>query len=398
MSDTPGQGEGQPAPTGASSPQPVAPPAGPGYPPQGWPPQQVPYPYGYSWPQRPQASRSGNRNLILMILGGIGAVIVVAIVATAALLASSSSNGAAGENVARQSGLQPAGENGSLQSGEQAASQGQNDSWAAIVTKVTNANGGLHVDLSLANHNTDWSAMDVAASRARVVDFNGKSTDCGTVFVGTSVFVNSGGWYLPPGFVMKGYTGGTKAAPQTQLLYVECAGASKAAGEKLSISYSYTMGPFNYYVPSKMLRGTFNLSLDKVVTDTKYPVAAKVDSLTIEKSGAVIAGINECTVQLTDVKRVGSGFEFTWQGNNPTQYPAYIHIGEPPVIGADGILYGFYQSPTLAAPTLIPVGGSATWTTTVSVPADVSGFYLLLPLETKQQKYFVDHVIDITDK
>ena len=28
----------------------------------------------------------------------------------------------------------------------------------------------------------------------------------------------------------------------------------------------------------------------------------------------------------------------------------------------------------------------------------VTGFYILVPVETKQQKYFVDHVVDITDK
>jgi hypothetical protein len=29
---------------------------------------------------------------------------------------------------------------------------------------------------------------------------------------------------------------------------------------------------------------------------------------------------------------------------------------------------------------------------------DASGFYILVPVETKRQKYFVDHVIDVTDK
>jgi hypothetical protein len=269
--------------------------------------------------------------------------------------------------------------------------------WTAIVTGVSEANGALHVDLSLRNGTGDWSAMDVAASSAQVTDGSGKTTSCSTVFVGTSVFVNDAGWYLPPGFVMKGYTGGTRAEQKTQLNYVECAGVAKAAGLKLTVKYTYITGPFNYYIPSPKTGATLNLSLDKVVTDTKYPVAETVPSL-IDKEAAVVAAINDCTIQLTDAKRTATGLEFSWQSTNPSQAPAYIHIGIPPVIGSDGILYGFYISPHLSQDLITPVGGKATWTTAVSVPKDVTGLYILVPVETKQQKYFVDHVLDITDK
>jgi hypothetical protein len=34
----------------------------------------------------------------------------------------------------------------------------------------------------------------------------------------------------------------------------------------------------------------------------------------------------------------------------------------------------------------------------VAVPSGATGLYIVLPMETKQQKYFVDHVLDITDK
>jgi membrane associated rhomboid family serine protease len=54
----------------------------------------------------------------------------------------------------------------------------------------------------------------------------------------------------------------------------------------------------------------------------------------------VIDAINKCTVQLTDAKRTDAGFEFGWASTNPSQYPAYVHIGQPPVIGADGVMYG----------------------------------------------------------
>jgi hypothetical protein len=274
----------------------------------------------------------------------------------------------------------------------------QSEGWAGIVTNVTEAGGALHVDLAIVNNTHDWSAMDVATSTAKVIDAAGKSSDCSKVYVGTSVFVNDAGWYLPPGFVMKGYTGGTAAKPETRPLFVECTGVAKAAGQRLEVGYSYTTGPFNYYVPSHRFRDTLKLDLSKVASDTKYPIATDVAELVVSKPDAVIVGINKCTVQLTGVKRTDTGFEFSWESTNPTEYPAYVHIGEPPVIGADGILYGFYESPHLAMAPITPAKDKATWTTTVAAPADVSGFYILLPVETQQQKYFVDHVVDITDK
>ena len=276
---------------------------------------------------------------------------------------------------------------------------GTSQGWAAIVTNVADANGSLHVDLSLRNNTNDWSAMNVAASNASVTDATGKSSSCATVFVGTSVFVNDGGWYLPPGFLIKGYTAGSAAKPVAQLLYVECAGVTKSPGEKLAINYTYTVGAFNYYSAPQKFRGTLNLDLDKVVSDAKYPVAEKVASLTIDSPGKGIAAINKCTIRLTAVKRTDTGFEFSWDNTNPSNDVAFVHIGKPPVIGADGILYGFYQSPHLAEAPITPAnGGTSTWTTTVAAPKDVSGYYILVPVETQQNKYFVGHAVDITDK
>ena len=74
------------------------------------------------------------------------------------------------------------------------------------------------------------------------------------------------------------------------------------------------------------------------------------------------------------------------------------HIGIPPVIGADGILYGFYESPSLADAPITPASQTAEWKTTVAVPKEVTGLYILLSVESKQQKLFVSHVVDISDK
>lgn len=272
------------------------------------------------------------------------------------------------------------------------------EGWGGVVTNVTDANGSLHVDLSIVNKTGDWSAMDVAASTAKVTDTSGKSTTCATVFVGTSKFSNGSGWFLAAGFVMKGYTTGTVTEPKTQLLYVECAGVTKAQAAKVAVSYSYVYGAFNYYVPSTVFKDTLNLDLSKVVSDTKYPIAQSLPSLKIAKVGDAITGINACTVTLKTVTRTDTGLELDWESANPSKYPAYVHIGIPPVIGVDGILYGPYQSPHLADAPITLAGQSATWSTTVAVPASATGLYVLTPVETQQQKYFVDHVVDITDK
>jgi hypothetical protein len=270
--------------------------------------------------------------------------------------------------------------------------------WAGVATSVSESSGSLHVDVSIVNNTNDWSAMDVSATSARVEDASGSNHDCKTVYVGTSVFVNDGAWYLPPGFVMKGYTGGTLREPKTQPLYVECSGVSPASGQKLSIDYKYITGAFNYYVPSKARKATMKVDLDQLAPDTTYPIAEQVSQLQIATLGEAIPAINGCSVKLVDAQRTDTGLELFWESDDPGAAATYIHIGKPPVLGSDGNLYGYYQSPHLTEPPVTPAGGDTEWTTTVTVPADVTGLYVLVPVESQQQKYFIDHVVDITDK
>jgi len=264
--------------------------------------------------------------------------------------------------------------------------------WGAVATKVDAAAGGLHVDVTIRNDTGAWSAMQATPDQPAVLTTgDGKSTSCATVIVGT------GGTSLAPGFQIRGYTGGTTAKPATQLLYVECAGAAAAPGSKLSIPYTYVTGDFNYYAPSAATSANLAVDLDKAAADLKYPVATPVDGV-IEKADAKIIAINKCTLSLTSAKRTADGLEFGWQADNPTQYPTYVHIGIPPVVGTDGVIYGFYQSPTLTDAPIAPGGQSAKWTTTVAVPQADTGLYILASVESKQQKTFVNHAIDITDK
>jgi phage protein U len=68
------------------------------------------------------------------------------------------------------------------------------------------------------------------------------------------------------------------------------------------------------------------------------------------------------------------------------------------VIGADGIIYGLYEDPSIADATIALSKATAEWITAVAVPKNVTGLYVLVSVETRQSKYFVNHVIDITDK
>jgi len=265
--------------------------------------------------------------------------------------------------------------------------------WTGIVTNVgKNDAGDLHIDLTIRNDTEAWSAMQTDVGKpATLTTSDGKSTNCDTVFAGT------GGTSLAPGFQMRGYTGGTKTATKIQLLYVECKGAVASSGSKLSIGYNYVTGDYDLHVPSVPVNGTIVLNLDQVAKDVKYPVATPVTGL-IGKVGDKINAINSFTLTLTDAKRTATGLELHWQDYNPTDYPNYVHIGTPPVIGADGIIYGLYEDPAIADATIALSHGTGEWTTAVAIPKDVTGLYVLVSVETRQSKYFVSHVIDITDK
>jgi len=265
--------------------------------------------------------------------------------------------------------------------------------WGAIVTKVgVTDSGDLRIEITLRNDTGDWSVMQATPNKPAVLTTSdGKTSNCETIFIGT------GGNSLAPGFQMRGYTAGTKMKPETQLLYVECKGAKAESGSKLKISYSYSTGSLNYYVISKSINAAFDLDLNQVITDLKYPIAENVDGL-ITKPNIAIDAINQCKLTLKDVKRTDTGLELSWENSNSSQSPTYVHIGKPPVIDSMGIIYGFYESPHLADSPITPVGGVSDWTTSVTVPSDATGLYLLLSVESKQQRYFIFHVIDLTDK
>lgn len=109
-----------------------------------------------------------------------------------------------------------------------------------------------------------------------------------------------------------------------------------------------------------------------------------------------MTAINGVALVLKAVRRSAEGLELDWQTTNPGEYPASVHIGTPPVIGDDGVIYGYYESPDLASVPLTPAGGTAEWATTVAVPESVSGLHLLLSVESKKQRLFTNYLLDLT--
>jgi hypothetical protein len=266
--------------------------------------------------------------------------------------------------------------------------------WSAFVTNVsTSDSGDLHIDITIRNETGAWSAMQADPAKPAVLTTgDGTTSDCETVFI------SSGGHRLAPGFQMRGFISGTKAEPITQLLYVECAGVESAGGSHLVINYSYVTGEYNYYdQESGKASDSLEISLDEVAADLQYPVAEPIDGL-IQKSDVEIIALNECTLLLTGVTRSDETLKLDWKNSNPGEYPTYVHIGNPPVIGSDGIIYGLYESPDIASVPVTGAGDSAEWATTLTVPQDVHGLYILLSVESKKQRLFVNYAIDITDR
>ena len=267
--------------------------------------------------------------------------------------------------------------------------------WAAVATNIDKSDSGdLRISITIRNETGDWSAMQVVKGKPAVLTTgDGKTTNCDTVFVGT------GGHRLAPGFQMRGYMTGKKAEPEIQLIYVECKGVEEITpGSKLSMDISYVTGELNYFEQeANQVNQKLEINLDQVAKDLTYPIAEPIEGL-IQKSDVQINAVNDNTLTLTDVQRTDTGLQFTWQNSNLSEYNLKVHIGIPPVIGEDGIIYGIFKIMDLESPPVTPAGGEVEWTTDITVPQDVKGFYILLSVESKKQRLYVNHALDITDK
>lgn len=269
---------------------------------------------------------------------------------------------------------------------------GQSDAvgkgWSLLPIAVTKtAAGDLRVDLAARNDTGDWSSMAATGEPAELMAKDGKKSPCETVQVGT------GGHYVPPGFQISGYS---LKDDKIQTLFVECKGVEPAAGQQLNVPYSFVPGEYDYYAQEKGKTQAYVIvDLDLASPSLTYPVADP----SAAKSQAIaepISTLNKTTLQNTKVVRTADGIQMDWKVTNPGEYDTKVHIGNPPVLGSDGIIHGVRVSPDIVDQPFSPPKGEVEFSTEVSVPGDVTGLYLLLPVEQNRERLFANYLIDLT--
>lgn len=272
--------------------------------------------------------------------------------------------------------------------------QGNGNGWAGIVTHIGESGaGGVHIDITIRNDTGNWSTLRAVDNQPAILTAgDGSTINCATVVVGT------GGHRFAPGFQMRGYTTAENGALDPQTLYVECDQSVDTAGAQLTIDYISFQGELDYYVEveeANKVEGTLELNLDEIVPDLEYPIATPIEGL-VQASDVEILALSENVISLLEVQRHASGLQFTWKNQNPSKFPLKTHIGIPPVIGSDGILYGNYVTIDMPEIPLTPAQSSIEWTTEVPLPEDAGGLYILLSVESKKPRTYLNYVLDIT--
>lgn len=261
--------------------------------------------------------------------------------------------------------------------------------WSMLPLAVTKTSAGdLHVDLAVRNDTGDWSSMAATGEPAELMAKDGKKSPCETVQVGT------GGHYLPPGFQISGYSLRSGA---TQTLFVECKGIEPTAGQQLNVPYAFIPGEYDYYAQDKNKTLAYVIvDLDLAPVSLTYPVAepSKVKAQAITEP---IPALNKTTVQNTAITRSADGIVMKWKVTNPGEYDTKVHVGMPPVVGSDGIIYGARVSPDIVDQPFSPPKGEVEFETNVAVPANVTGLYLLLSVEQSRERLFANFLIDLTN-
>ena len=161
-------------------------------------------------------------------------------------------------------------------------------------------------------------------------------------------------------------------------------GCRSSSRIQTSIDYISFSGILDDYDPEgNKSEGTLVVELDNIVTDLVFPIESQVEGL-ILPSNESITGLSENVVTLLDAQRTETGFTFSWQNFNPTKFPLKTHIGTPPVICADGIIYGRYETLDMVSVPITPAKANMEWATEVVVPKDLKSCYMLLSVEFEQ--------------
>ena len=268
--------------------------------------------------------------------------------------------------------------------------------WTLMPINVTEspADGGgslLHVDLAARNDSGDWGSMAAADPEERattVTTPDGQEHNCDTVLVSTD------GHYLPPGFQMQGYISKREGK---KTLFVECNIGDSAAGGTLTVPYTLVTGEYDYYEKGdNVFQSQVTVDLEQSPPVLTYPaesVEVETHALTEE-----FPALNKSRLVNTAFNRSDEGVSFQWQVTNPGEYGTKVHIGRPPVLGSDGIIYGARVSPDIVdVPMAGPDGGVSEFETEVEVPPEVEGLYMLLSVEQKRERLFSNYLIDLTE-
>lgn len=278
---------------------------------------------------------------------------------------------------------------------EEISNQGKegNLGWTGIVTNVGESNDGdLRIDITIRNDTGDWSTMRAVDSKPAIM-----TTDDGNTIPCDTVIVSTGGHRLAPGFQMRGYISAGSGESEVQFLYVECKGVT--SGSEMTIDYISFIGELDYYVEveeTNKVEGTLELNLNDVVTDLTYPIAVPVEGLIHDPEESILA-LSDNIISLKNVERSDTGFQFTWQNENPSNFPLKTHIGIPPVIGNDGVIYGPYVTIDMPEVPLTPAKSIAEWTTEVAVPQDIGELFILLSVESKKPRTYLNYAINLAD-
>lgn len=281
-------------------------------------------------------------------------------------------------------GEQPAA--GATPGAGEAAGSGQG--WTLLPLNITNSDAGdLRVELAARNDTGLWSAMAATEQPATLKTSGGQELACATVQV------SSGGHYVPPGFQFRGYT---LKDGSTRLLTVECKGADPY-GAKLVVPYAYVTGEYDYYAQEKgKVEGLLEADLGKVQGTLAFPVAT-AGLVTPQPLTEPITALNDTTLTNVAASRTADAITFKWNVANPGEYDTKVHIGEPPVLGSDGIIYGARVSPDIVDQPFATAKGGAEFETTVKVPAEVNGLFLLLSVEQGRERRFANYLIDLSE-
>jgi hypothetical protein len=159
---------------------------------------------------------------------------------------------------------------------------------------------------------------------------------------------------------------------------------------------SYVTGQYNYYDKSaNETDTTLVVDLDNVEENLNYPIVTAVEGL-LQKPEDEISGLNDVKLTLDGVTRTDTGLEFLWQAFNASAYPSALHVGPPPIICEDGILYGVYKDPGSVSSPLTSPGKTTEWTTQVQTPQDIKGCIIMVSVETGT-RLFTSYAIAIPD-